>query len=127
MYILLAYMYVDMQRLVCAQQSAIHTHKHTHAGVWTHVVWTISRSTPTATTGTHKAYINGVLKHTASGNFARIVCTSNYIAKSNFAADAGYVGSTDSLGIYPWVLGLSEATAVFESTGALVCMSVHLA
>ena len=114
-----------MKRLVYAQQSTTHTHKHTHAGVWTHVVWTISRDTPTAATGKHRAYIDGVLRLSVSGNFARVVCTSNYIAKSNFAADAGYVGSIDSLGIYPWVLGLSEATAVFESTGALVCMSVH--
>jgi hypothetical protein len=98
-------------------------HINTHAGVWTHVVWTISRSTPTATTGTHRAYINGALKVSASGNFARVVCTSNYIAKSNFP-DAGYVGSIDSLAIYPWVLGALQATAVFESTGALVCMSV---
>jgi hypothetical protein len=100
---------------------------NTHTGVWTHLVWTITRSAPTATTGTHRAYINGVLKYSVSGNFAKSICTTNYIGKSNFAADAGYVGSVDSLGIYPWVLGPLEATAVFESTGALVCMNVHWA
>jgi hypothetical protein len=100
--------------------------QYTHTGEWTHVVWTITRSAPTATTATHRAYINGVLKLTAYGNLARELCTANYVAKSNFP-DPGYVGSIDSLAVYPWVLGPSEVTAVFESTGALVCMRVQWA
>ncbi len=114
--------------MFCTMSSTcVYVQTHTHTGVWTHLVWTITRSGPTATTGTHRVYMNGVLKYSASGNFARVLCTTNYIGKSNFAADAGYVGSVDSIGIYPWVLGPLEATTVFESTGALVCMSVHLA
>ena len=103
-----------------------HTNTHTHTGVWTHVVWTITRSAPSSTTATHRAYINGVLKTPIVGKLATVLCTANYVAKSNFP-DAGYVGSIDSLAIYPWILGLSEVKAVFESTGALVCMRVRWA
>ncbi len=107
-------------------RTIVNNAKRTRTGVWTHVVWTITRSAPTATTATHRAYINGVLTATVDGKLATVVCTANYVAKSNFP-DAGYVGSIDSLAVYPWVLGLSEVTAVFESTGALVCMRVHWA
>ncbi len=98
-------------------------HIHTHSGVWTHLTWSLSRSTPTASSGVHNIYVNGVLKASAIMKFPMVQTNTNYIAKSSHNNDL-YVGDMDSFAIYPWVLRASDAQFVFESTGILVCVGV---
>ena len=101
-----------------------------YAGTWTHVVWAMTRPTPSATTGTSRIYINGVLRETTYKFFFPIAATSiNYIGKSQASPeDDLFVGSIDALGFYPWVMGLSDVLEVLESLEIMVgtCLSVLL-
>jgi hypothetical protein len=66
-------------------------------------------------------YVNGELRGAADGFFPMAPTNANYIGKSAWVGDALYVGSIDSLLIYPWILGPSEVSALFRSTTAVVC------
>jgi hypothetical protein len=90
-------------------------------GVWRHVLWTLSRSTTTSTTGTWNLYINGNFVATKSAAYFPTKATVyNYIGKSAFASDALYIGQIDSLAAIPWALTSSDASAVFRATGNMV-------
>ncbi len=101
-----------------------HTQMLPHPGTWTHITWSLSRSTPTASSGLHYVYANGVFKTSSNMNYPIRTSSINYIAKSHWASDAMYKGDMDSFTIYPWVLRDSDAKFLFESTGIMVCMIV---
>jgi hypothetical protein len=100
----------------------MHTCVHKYmAGVWTHLVLALRRTTPTSTSATLYAYVNGVLKVTAGANFPSAQTNLNYIGRS-IQVDRHYAGSIDSFFIYPWALAPSEVQLVFgATTNTLVC------
>ncbi len=91
---------------------------------WKHVVWTITRPTPTATSGTHRLYTNNVLKTTQDAFFPLVATSSNYIANSPWGDN--FQGKIDSFSIYPWALGPSEVLLLFGATGNKVTYHTRL-
>ncbi len=90
------------------------------------MVWTITRATPTATTGMHRVYVNNVHRALASMYFPWAVTATNYIGKSHWSVDSLYLGSIDSLAFYPWVLSASDVQAIFGSASATVWLCTIL-
>jgi hypothetical protein len=103
--------------LICMSKVVQYAHSQhltPHTGVWTHVVWTIARPTPTATTGTYTVYVNGALIGTVTGQFP-VETHRNYIGMSNWAGETPFVGSLDEFAIFPLALSAREAFTLFKS------------
>jgi hypothetical protein len=84
-------------------------------------VWTISRATPTAITGTHRVYINGVFKASRDNfNYPPRATATNTIGKLHFSTN-WWIGNIDSIAFHPWVLGPAEVQTLISSTSASVC------
>ncbi len=97
----------------------------TYTGVWTHITWSMTRSSPTASSGSSQVYVNSVLtKDVASIQYPVKATTINYIGKSHWSDNQLFVGSMDSLAIYPWVLGPADAVYLFGSTGIMVWVCI---
>jgi hypothetical protein len=86
------------------------------AGVWKHVVWSLSSqpATPAGITlSTWNIYINGLRATTFAGSYpANLVYTMNYIGKGVAAADS-YVGHMDSFYIIATATNAAQARAIY--------------
>jgi hypothetical protein len=94
-----------------------------YTGNWIHLVMTITRPTPAATTGLLRVYLNGVTVEVRDNfNFPLKATSTNYIGRFSFSGGWNWVGNMDAMTFYPWVLGPSDVQAVMTSTSASVCL-----
>jgi hypothetical protein len=85
------------------------------ANTWIHYVWVVQKNT-SSSSSSWKIYQNGELVKTATSmKYPVTASTSNYIAKSHWAADSYYAGKVDSFGVFMWPLQQADATLLFQS------------
>jgi len=80
----------------------------------------MKRLTPTATSGTHRIYIDNVLKTTVELFFPLVATTANNIGRGAWYSGGlsnTLQGKVDSFSIYPWALSPSEVVLLFGATG----------
>jgi hypothetical protein len=84
------------------------------AGVWRHIVWTLTPALSMAERPTWAIYFDGVLWTTfISGYPAETELSFNYLGNDR-AASGQFVGYLDSLYIFPEVMGDHEAKSLFK-------------
>jgi hypothetical protein len=88
------------------------------ADTWMHYVCVVQR---TGSLSNWTVYQNGVRVLQAKRRYyPRAATNLNYIGKSNWPSEPYFVGSIDSLGVFPWPLKDAHATSIFRQGKSMV-------
>jgi hypothetical protein len=92
-------------------------------GVWRHFAWSLAPIN--ATYAIWSVYVDGVLKASVAGLYpSDTKLSSNYIAKSNWAAHGVFVGLLDSFVVYSDALKPSDVLAMTKVWSTYMCVFV---